>query len=1061
MKANEEFILDTLSKSEELYLKSESSSASVATMFNGLDKKDFAICRIDEITFEEKSPRKEALENVISSMNIAGVNFIYLIVGNENRVSFYYGVAKNITEKKDTPLEINDIGEQILQPSLQGNFRGSKITELSPKEREELLKTVAAMKYTSVLEGVPGINKDDEDFQSVDRIVDVMLGKPFAIMLIAKPMTSGEISAIRERTFKMYDIINPIAKTSVQQSTGKSEGSSSSVSTNESRSSGTSTQTSEQKGSSTQKGESSGTSHSTGSGTSHTSGSENNQSTTTGTNSSSSNKSKSGTEGSSKSRSDGTSTNISDGTTSSTSSSTSTSTSTSSSSGESKQTSEGTSKSDSTQTGSNTSSATTLEIVNKKVQEWVKYIDEVIIPRIDYGAGKGLFVTEAILLGETQSSLIKLENTIRSIYGGESGNKMSLRAFPLSQTEASYAKNFQIPNMVFKSGVSENELFIRNVCSQYLPSESNVYLGSWMSSKELSLFAGLPQKEVIGLALREEVEFGLNTEGTGKKSSSENKIKLGHLVQSGVVLNGENSLPNIEVEFDRGNFDKHIFVTGVTGSGKTTTCQRLLIENGGNFLVIEPAKTEYRILAETKFPDMLVFTLGKENAAPFRLNPFEFFKGENITSRVDMIKASMEAAFDMEAAIPQLLEASIYKCYENKGWDISTNKNKYFSDPFAQGVKSFPTLSELMDIVPKVVKEQGFDERLHDEYVGSIKARLQGLTVGAKGLMLDTPRSINFEELLERKVVIELEDIKSASEKSLVMGFILANLSEAIKRKYITVGKDFKHITLVEEAHRLLSKYMPGDSGNKKQGVEMFADMLAEVRKYGESLIIADQIPNKLTPEVLKNTNTKIVHKIFAQDDKEAIGNTMALEDEQKKHLSYLEAGRCIMASPDLSKAIQIQILQDTHNDTGREPPEDKELRKRILEYYRKNYKSGVLPGLEHLENEPSVEDMEMYFEYFQPKSEFVQEYKKCLNNERFHKNGREIFFAQELSKVIERYGMEKCVLYIRNAAYGKDKIENRPKLLQLITSLLTAVKDSNGDFSLIGFEGRNKIREF
>ena len=37
--------------------------------------------------------------------------------------------------------------------------------------------------------------------------------------------------------------------------------------------------------------------------------------------------------------------------------------------------------------------------------------------------------------------------------------------------------------------------------------------------------------------------------------------------------------------------------------------------------------------------------------------------------------------------------------------------------------------------------------------------------------------------------------------------------------------------------------------------------MLAEVRKYGESLIIVDQIPNKLTPEVLKNTNTKLFIK--------------------------------------------------------------------------------------------------------------------------------------------------------------------------------------------------------
>ncbi len=68
--------------------------------------------------------------------------------------------------------------------------------------------------------------------------------------------------------------------------------------------------------------------------------------------------------------------------------------------------------------------------------------------------------------------------------------------------------------------------------------------------------------------------------------------------------------------------------------------------------------------------------------------------------------------------------------------------------------------------------------------------------------------------------------------------------------------------------------------------------MLAEIRKYGESLIIVDQIPNKLTSEVLKNTNTKIVHRLFAIDDKEAIGNTMALTDEQKNFLSRLEVGR-------------------------------------------------------------------------------------------------------------------------------------------------------------------------
>ena len=53
-----------------------------------------------------------------------------------------------------------------------------------------------------------------------------------------------------------------------------------------------------------------------------------------------------------------------------------------------------------------------------------------------------------------------------------------------------------------------------------------------------------------------------------------------------------------------------------------------------------------------EYADPMVFTLGNENVGtPFRLNPFEFFPHESITSRVDMIKASIEAAFDMEAAM--------------------------------------------------------------------------------------------------------------------------------------------------------------------------------------------------------------------------------------------------------------------------------------------------------------------------------------------------------------------------------------------------------------------------
>ena len=1011
----EEFVLDRLSDSSSLYLKSTQNRIEDCDKLNHDGTVDFlALYRIDEVTFEDKSPRKEALENVISSMSIEGVNFVYIIKGDASGVSFYYGVSRDFSYKGEISLGISEIGEKILKPSLQGNFRGSVITEIEANERKKILTSIDSLAETKILEGVPGINKDDEKFQSVDRVIDVMLGDEFALVIVAKPITGSDISSIQNSMYHLYNSIAPIGKSSVQESTGKSTGSSESITQGDSVTEGTSSSESKQKG--------------TGSSTSQTDGGASGKNKGTNYSTGSEKSSKGGSEGTHEDK------NWSKAISESKNESTSTSTS------DSKSTSKSKSSTESTQTGKNTGSSTTLEVVNKRVQDWIKYIDDVVLPRLDYGQGKGLFIASTVLLGKNPASLIKLENTIKSVYGGEAGNKMPLNAFRTSVDEANLLKRFQVPVIKFNNESNEDEVGIRTACSQFFIEPTKAMLGNWMSSQEISLLAGLPQKEVVGLALREEVEFGLNM-NTEMKAP----IPLGHLVQSGVVLDGKNGVSNIPVYFDKDCFDKHIFVTGVTGGGKTTTCQKLLLASENNFLVIEPAKTEYRVMAEKEFPEMLVFTLGKETGAPFRLNPFEFFEGENITSRVDMIKASMEAAFDMEAAIPQLLETAIYECYEDKGWNISTNKNYIYENPFADGVFSFPTLGDLERKIEKVVKDQGFDDRLRDEYIGSMRARLKGLTVGSKGQMLNTPRSIDFVELLDKKVVLELEYIKSASEKSLIMGFILANLSEAIRVKYNQVGKkSINHLTLIEEAHRLLSKYMPGDSMNKKQGVEMFADMLAEVRKYGESLIIADQIPNKLTPEVLKNTNTKIVHKIFAQDDKEAIGNTMALKDEQKEHLSYLSSGRAIMMMPGLSKAIQVQIDKTEENDTERAPLEDASLRDRIIEYYASVYKKGILPGLERLGETPSKELVGIYLESLQPSSPIVKEYYDCI-----HKRSVSKVLAEEAKKLKAQYDFKTIVQILCCFCHRREYLVSHPEIYDYVEEVLDNIIDTGTTYSV------------
>jgi DNA helicase HerA-like ATPase len=922
----DKFTLDFVSNPQNFFISNNNHLETVKS--KKLLLQDFVLYHVEELTFEEQSPRKEAFENVISSLRVDGVSFLYLILGDQSGVHFYFGVVRNLHEHDFLALSVSDIGEQILEPSLRGNFRGSKINEVKPEKKKSILDNLQSMSHFGILEGVPGINEDSEDFQGVDRLIDVMLGDQFGLAIISKPLKAEEIQKMEKQIYSAYEEIVPFVKKSVQEGTSQGTSGGQTITNNNSDS----VANTHSKAVTENATESEDSSHSSNIGTTKTT------TKTSGSSSAQTQIQDQGAKGSTNTKNNGLSKSKSEAIT--------TSTSTTKNSGESVATSNNVSH--------NTSNTVSVEFIKKEAQEWIKYLDEVILPRLDYGKSKGVFVTSALLFTDNKGSLIKLGNTMKSLYSGKSGNKVPLSlVYPKNTKLVDHFKNLQLPFGVI-NGLTKNEIHARSAISQFVMKD-RAYLGNWISTNELSLIAGLPQKEVVGLALKEEVEFGLNAP---INVSKENQIKLGRLVQSGRVLD------RIEVSLDKENLNKHIFVTGVTGSGKTTTCQKLLIDSNLPFLVIEPAKTEYRILTE-QYDDLYIFTLGKNTVAPFRLNPFEFFPHESITSRVDMIKASLESSFDMEAAIPQIIETAIYQCYQDYGWNIATNVNERYENPFTDGIYAFPTLENLVNKIEVVVKDQGFDDRLKNDYIGSIKARLQGLLIGSKGLMLNTKRSIDFESLVEKRVVLELEEIKSGSEKSLIMGFVLANLNEAMKAKYIKTGGQFKHITLIEEAHRLLSKFVPGDSLNKKQGVEVFSDMLAEVRKYGESLIIVDQIPDKLTSEVLKNTNTKIVHKIFAADDKEAIGNTMALTDDQKQFLSNLEVGRAIVFTQGWSKAIQVQITQTT-NTTGSTIVSEAQLRQNILKFYQKEYKRGVLQGLEWLDEEPTLEMVENFLDFLQ-----------------------------------------------------------------------------------------------
>jgi hypothetical protein len=88
----------------------------------------------------------------------------------------------------------------------------------------------------------------------------------------------------------------------------------------------------------------------------------------------------------------------------------------------------------------------------------------------------------------------------------------------------------------------------------------------------------------------------------------------------------------------------------------------------------------------------------------------------------------------------------------------------------------------------------------------------------------------------------------------------------------------------------------------------MFAGLLAEIRAYGEGIVVAEQIPTKLVPDVVKNSAMKVLHRLPAADDRELVGATMNLNEAQSRAVVSLPPGRAAIFTDGMDRPVLAQI---------------------------------------------------------------------------------------------------------------------------------------------------------
>jgi hypothetical protein len=882
------------------YLNKIESMKIVPLTDSGIENRDsinFRLVEITRIVHDEKKSALDNLLNVLATMH-PDYTVALIIKSNRGKTHFYMGIRSSTQSKPASS------GIKLLEQAIEGNFPGSDHRSFNGNEINSILDTSDLRKETQTwaigsTSFIPSLKHDDtgQFTQGLERFIDAMYGKDYTAMILAEPVNHEQLVSLQTGYESMATTLSLYQKTQISMSINESQAISESVTkgVTETLSNSVTLSQSFTQGSSISKSDTEGTStNRAGTGASAGAliggaigllggplgvaiGAAIGGGLGGAVGGLMGEKNRSHTESLSSNESNTAGENIQTG----------------NSKAESVSDTKG-----STQT-SGESESISLEQHNKGIERMLSKIEQQL-KRIDASRSYGIWNASFYVLSDNTESA----HTACSLFKGMlKGNESAVEDSAITvwnqkqdntrQNALDYFENIVHPRLVMGDTDDVNKV--------------NVTPSSLVSGKELSLLMNFPRKSVCGLTVIDGISFGreprvLDVSGIPSEDRSKDCLTLG------VVRNlFKDYTHKVKITLD--NMVYHTLVTGTTGAGKTNTIKVLInsIAKKIPFLVIEPAKNEYKELVylSNSITSIRYYQAGKgtKNDSSdncLRMNPLVFPQNADITinEHIDRICALFNAAFPMYAAMPQVLEEAIIQAYEKCGWDLATSSNINVSP-------EYPTLLDVAELIPMIVEDAGYEYESKSTYIGALTTRLQSLCRGSLGytFLVNINQETSAAELFDESCVINLSSIGSSEKKSILMGLLLIRLYEHRITQTQTEVDKLKHLMVLEEAHHLLKRVSKDQSqeGSNPQGqaVEYLGNMLAEMRAFGQAMLIVDQSPSALDDSVQRNTNIKIAFRAPFEDDRKIIGGALNLDDKQMRSLASLENHTALVKQND------------------------------------------------------------------------------------------------------------------------------------------------------------------
>ena len=496
-----------------------------------------------------------------------------------------------------------------------------------------------------------------------------------------------------------------------------------------------------------------------------------------------------------------------------------------------------------------------------------------------------LFYYNILIYGSRQD-VTEIQSKVFGFFSADTARQTPLRYVTLSESQVPFRSAFApLPWAASEMLVqTDRRQEIWSVQNPFVPLYQMPYI---ITAEEASGFFRLPvgsPQSAAGLPVNETdmtgKEFGKDLINTGD-------ITIGTLRSTG----GRDSI-GIRLK----DLAKHMLIVGTPGSGKTTfsvsLLDRLWKEHGIPFLVIEPAKNEYRALVQS-IPDLQIFTPGKSFISPFVFNPFVPPDNVRLETYKSVLKTAFAAGVSMTTPLDKIFEEAISNCYSDFRWlDTYTSADKGRVFNISDFVRCF---------------QDTFDRI---GYTGDAKNIGRAGTVRLKSLeaLFDNYATVPIGDLLSKPTVIELAAIENAEQKALIIALLLLSILSYVNANFKGEG-GLRNVILLEEAHVLLdsgSRAGQGESDPAGIAQGLVKRMLAEIRSYGVGIVIADQSPRKVTTDVVGLTDMKLVFRQVEATDKQIIADSINLTDAQVQRLSKLKPGEAFLFFNRLDEAEEV-----------------------------------------------------------------------------------------------------------------------------------------------------------